>query len=115
MQTNFLFYCLAGSKFRAACLEAFFDFYQCFQHRFGRGSFRQRRDSVGLRISSNSVLETRNGLGHRYRHKRPSTPNQQTYTYQLSQSCKRSGSDPIPSSQLNGRRPSSALMGVDEV
>lgn len=115
LQTNFLFYCLAGSKFRTVCLETVFDLCQYLRHQIGRGSFRRRRNSTTLQANSHYGLEMHNGLGHNYRHQRPSMSNQPTYTYQLSQSFKRRSSDATPSSQLSARRVSNAFKHADEV
>ncbi|CAF0818833.1 unnamed protein product [Adineta steineri] len=112
--TNFVFYCLSGSKFRATCIETLDDIYAYIRIKFD-DDYQRKRATSRIRSSSNFGLELRTGPYYGRRDTRRSTSVLQTFTYPLSNSSKRPSSDTIISSQLNSRRTSRCVVNVQEV
>ncbi|CAF1250557.1 unnamed protein product [Adineta ricciae] len=111
--TNFLFYCLSGSKFRATCVETLDDVYYYIRTKFDE-DYQRKRPPNRMRTSSNFGLEMRNGIYYDRRDTRRSTSIQQTFTYPLSVSSKRASCDTMAGSQLNSRRTSKCVINVQE-
>ncbi|CAF1396179.1 unnamed protein product [Adineta ricciae] len=116
--TNFFFYCLAGSKFRAASVETLSDVCDFIQRKFSdeqdyvpRRRRRQTRSDV--RLSSIHGQEL-NGI-HNCESNRRSGSIPQTCIYSLNNSSKRLSSETVISSQLNSRQPSKGALYVAEV
>ncbi len=114
IQTNFLFYCISGSKFRATCVETIRDIYEYIRTKFD-DDYQRKRPSNRMRTSSNFGIEMRNALHYDRRDTRRSTSVQQTYTYPLGNSSKRASNDTIIASQVNSRRTSRCVFNVQEV
>ena len=111
IQTNFLLYCLAGSKFRAICCETLSDIYDYVRKKLD-GNYHQRRSFSSVRANSNFGIQMRDGFEYDYCNKFRSTSLRQTYTYQLSNSSKRLSHDTVLTSQVNGRRTSKSIFNV---
>ncbi|CAF1037916.1 unnamed protein product [Rotaria sp. Silwood1] len=101
--TNFLFYYLCGSKFRAACLQTLTEISDYIQVKFGCNDQRSRSSS-NPQTTSTLAMEMRPEMHYDHRHKVRSNSILQTYQY--SNSSKRTSNDTITSSHLNSRRTS---------
>ncbi|CAF4054617.1 unnamed protein product, partial [Rotaria sordida] len=118
--TNFLFYCLAGSKFRATSLETIRDVCDFLQIKSNHRENHLRR-RIGRRQNKNNIplnaYFLRDGRHGRQNNqsRRISASITQTYPYPISNSSKRPSSETIISTQLNSRRTSKGVLNMDEV
>ncbi|CAF3357374.1 unnamed protein product [Rotaria sp. Silwood1] len=118
--TNFLFYCVSGSKFRAACFETIGDICDFLRIKsvgkddHVRSRLRRRQNKNDIRLKPYFHPDGRNGRLNN-QNRRPSTSITQTYAYPLSNSSKRASSETIISTQLNSRLSSKVALNVDEV
>ncbi|CAF2415257.1 unnamed protein product [Rotaria sp. Silwood2] len=104
--TNFLFYCLAGSKFRTACLQTFTDIYDYIRAKFDN-NYQRSRSCSNSQTMSTFGMEMRNEIQYDHRDKLRSNSIQQTY--QLHNSSKRTSNGTISSSHFNSRRASKCV------
>ncbi|CAF3566160.1 unnamed protein product [Rotaria socialis] len=116
--TNFLFYCLAGSKFRAACIDTFSDIYDFLEMKSSNQEVRLRRrrkrqTKNDTYLSSNINQDHRNQLGNG-RNRQRSTSMTQTCVFQLNDLSKQPSNETMASIQLNSRRPSTVAFNGDD-
>ncbi|CAF1020753.1 unnamed protein product [Rotaria sordida] len=110
--TNFLFYYMAGSKFRAACLQTFTDVYDYIRAKFD-DNYQRRRSSSYAQTNSTFGIEMRNEIQYDRRDKFRSNSIHQTC--HLNNSSKRSSNDTVMSSHLNSRRTSKCVLHMQEL
>lgn len=95
---------MAGSRFRANCLETLNDIYDYIRSIFD-DNYQRRRSSTPRHTSINIGLEMRHERHCDYRDRlRSSSLPQATYSYQLSTSIKRPSVDTILNNHINSRR-----------
>ncbi|CAF3432266.1 unnamed protein product [Rotaria socialis] len=111
--TNFLFYYLAGSKFRETCFQMFDDIYICMQRNLDT-NYQRPRHSSGAVTTSNFSMEMRH-IHPDYRNLTQSTSIQQTTTYISNNSSKRASNGTVSSAHLNSRQLSKCALNIPEL
>lgn len=115
---------MAGSKFRAACLETFSDAYELFTTKVNSDDLEVHRQRIKRRrrqqtkhdtcVTSNFGQDTQNGLINSQKRNR-STSMTQACSYPLTNLSKPPSNETIISTQINSRRQSKVTINVNEV
>ena len=105
---------MAGSKFRAASLEAISNACNFLQAKLNNEidygqSLHRRKNRNDIRLNSNFGCETRNR-----RDKRRSTSITQTYLYSVRNSSKRLTSEIVANSQLHSKQALKVVLNTDD-